>query len=140
MTETFEALSIEKAAVAERLSRLDEQSDAREFVRESIEGVSKNLNDFKRGFVKAKGSLKKRLLRRLLKQVVLTSEGLLVFMYLADGSDIPNHQIKLVKELDKKTNEIEAIYLTRKASGDDSNLSVLRSPIGRIPSSRGALL
>lgn len=131
MTETFEALSIEKAALVERLSRLEEQSDAREFVKESIEGVSKNLNDFKRGFVKAKGSLKKRLVRRLLKQVVLTSEGLLVFMYLADGSDIPNHQIKLIKELDQKTNETEAIYLARKASGDDSNLSVLRSPIGK---------
>ena len=75
--------------------------------------------------------MQKRLLKKLLKQVVLTPQGLHIFMSLADGVEIPNHQIKLVHFKGYKEQETPSVAITKRASGDDSNLSVLGSDNGK---------
>lgn len=122
--EAFESLSREKAGLNERLTRLNEEADLGEVVVESRELIRERLNEFKKGFAKAKGSMKKRLIRQILKQVVLGEKGLTMFMNLADGSDIPNHQLQLAKERSPKKNDSEVIYLTRKASSHDTKPSI----------------
>lgn len=121
---TFKTLTKEKSDLEERLDHLSGDTDQELMVKEAIQMIKENLRDFENGYRKAKGYLKKRLLRKLLKQVVLSPEGLHIFMNLADGVEIPNHQIKLVRldgaDSEKKTQ----IAITRKASGDDSNLQV----------------
>lgn len=130
--ETFENLSRERAALAGRLKKLEELPELQEVILEAKELMKERLLEFKKGFAKAKGAMKKRLIRRLLKQVVVTEQGILVFMYLADGFEVPNHQLQLVKELDPKKGKNEPFYLTRKASNGDSNLLVYRSDIRKI--------
>lgn len=126
---TFEALSKEKSELEDKIARLDSGADQEELIKESVQVIQDNLREFERGFRKAKGSMKKRLLRRLLKQVVLSPNGLHIFMQLADGMEIPNLQIKLIRFENKKDAHNPQFAITRKASGDDSNLQVLGSVI-----------
>lgn len=128
---TFETLSKEKTELEEKIARVDSGVDQVELVRESVQVIQDNLRDFERGFRKAKGSMKKRLLRRLLKQVVLTPNGLHIFMQLADEMEISNLQIKLIRFENKKDVNKPEFAITRKASGDDSNLQVFNSVIGK---------
>ncbi|MBL7670347.1 MAG: recombinase family protein [Bdellovibrionaceae bacterium] len=123
----FEALSKEKAELEDRLNRLNSNADEEDVIRESINIIQENLRGFGRGYAKAKGSMKKRLLKKLLKQVVLTPEGLHIFMQLADGVEIPNHKIKLIRFEGSEGQKKSPFAITQKASGDDSNLLVLRS-------------
>ncbi len=74
--------------------------------------------------------MKKRLLKKLLKQVVIIYEGLHIFMELADTVQIPNHQIKLT-HFEESKEQISLPAIAQKASGDDSNLSVFRSDINK---------
>lgn len=124
---TFEALSTEKADLEGRLDRLNSNSDEEAVIRESIDLIEENLRGFERGYTKAKGSMKKRLLKKVLKQVVMTPEGIYIFMQLADGVEIPNHKIKLIRFEDREGQKKAPFAITQKASGDDSNLLVLRS-------------
>lgn len=128
---TFEVLTKEKVELEEALSRLDSGADREEVIRESVQAISDRLREFQRGFRKAKGSMQKRLLKKLLKQVVLTPQGLHIFMSLADGVEIPNHQIKLVHFKGSKDQEAPSVVITKRASGDDSNLLVLGSDNGK---------
>jgi site-specific DNA recombinase len=128
---TFEALSKEKSELEERLLRLSSGTDQDELVKDSINLIQESLRDFQRGFAKAQGSMKKRLLRKLLKQVVMTPDGFHIFMNLADGVEIPNHQIKLVRFENEKEQKVSPFGITQKASGDDSNLSIFRSDINK---------
>ena len=130
MLKMFEALSKEKAHLDEQLLRLDEKPERAQFVAESVQLIAERLRELERGFKKAGGAMKKRLLRRVLKQVLVTPEGLKMYMLLAGQEDIPNHQIKLIKESDSKTPETPIYALTKKASGDDSKLQVLSSDNG----------
>jgi len=123
--QTFESLSKEKAELENRLARMSSGADQDEAVKESVQIIKENLREFERAYRKAKGSMKKRLMRKLLKQVVLSPEGLHIFMQLADGIEIPNHQIKLIRFEGPKDEKNPQYALTRKASGDDSNLQVL---------------
>ena len=59
--------------------------------KDSVDMIKEGLRDFQRGFAKAKGSMKKRLLKKLLKQVVMMPQGFHVFMELVDPVEIPNH-------------------------------------------------
>lgn len=124
---TFETLSNEKSELEEHHLRLSRGADHEEMSKESVVTIQASLVDFQRGFTKAKGSMKKRLLKKLLKQVVIMPEGLHVFMELADTVEIPNHQIKLVHFGAQNV----SLAITKKASGDDSNLVVLRSDINK---------
>lgn len=132
MLKMFEAMTKEKIELEDQQRRLEEKPDRLEFVIESIMLIDERLREFERGFKKAKGAMKKRLLRRLLKQVLVTPDGLKMFMLLADQEDVPNHQIKLVKATSKENPESLVYALTKKASGDDSKLSILRSDIGKV--------
>lgn len=107
------------------------QPDENELVTDSINAIEERLNEFKRGFPKASKGMKKRLLRSLLKQVILTPEGLTIFMPLADGFEVPNHQIQLVKVLGQHNVQNSEFSIIKKVSGDDSNLVVLSSDIGK---------
>ena len=124
---TFENLSKEKADLEECLARLNSNSDEEGIIRESANAIEENLRGFERGYAKAKGSMKKRLLKKLLKQVVVTPEGIYIFMQLADGVEIPNHKIKLIRFEGPEGQKKAPYAITQKASGDDSNLQVLRS-------------
>ncbi len=91
-----------------------------------------SIADFNRGFKKAPETLKRRLLRETIQQLVLTSEGLAIWYYLADAK-IPGNKLQLVKELKKGPEgiETEVLFLAPRASGDHSNLQVLSSDIGK---------
>ncbi len=128
---TFEILSKEKVELEDRLLRMSHDVDHEEMVKDSVGMIKEGLRDFQRGFAKAKGSMKKRLLKKLLKQVVMMPEGFHVFMELADTVEIPNHQIKLVR-FEESKEQISSLAIAQKASGDDSNLSVFRSDINKI--------
>lgn len=99
--------------------------DPAEFLRDSIV-------DFNKGFKKAPETLKRRLLRETIQQLVLTAEGLAIWYYLADAK-VPGNKLQLVKEIkqDPEGNETENLFLMPRASGDHSNLQVLRSVIGK---------
>jgi hypothetical protein len=127
MVKSFETLTKEKADLENELRRLEEMPDRPQFIAESLMMVEERLREFERGFKTAGGAMKKRLLRRVLKQVLVTPEGLKMYMLLAGQEDIPNHQIKLVKESGAENPESPVFALTKRASGDDSKLSVLRS-------------
>jgi site-specific DNA recombinase len=127
----YEALKKDEGALAAKLGRLSDMPDRQELVAESRRLIEERLNEFANGFKKANGAMKKRLLKRVLKQVLLSSEGLTIYMLLADQMDIPNHQIQLVEEKDSAKSEPSSTVLMKKASGDDSKLSVLSSDIGK---------
>ena len=91
--------------------------------------IAERLREFERGFRKASGAMKKRLVRRVLKQVLVTPEGLKMYMLMAGQEDIPNHQLKLVREESVGGNKTPLYALTKRAAGDDSKLSVLGSDI-----------
>ncbi len=123
----FESLSKEKSDLEASLARLSQGIDQAEVISASVSLVQSNLRDFQRGFVKAKGSMKKRLIRKLLKQVVITADGIHIFMQLADGVEIPNHQIKLLRFEEPESGAVSPFVTTKKAFGSDSNLEVLGS-------------
>lgn len=129
---TFESLSKEKTDLENRLIRMSSGAEQEEAIKESVQIIKENLREFERAYRKAKGSMKKRLLRKLLKQVVLSPEGLHIFMQLADGAEIPNHQIKLIRFEGLKDEKNPQYALSRKASGNDSNLQVINSVIGKL--------
>ncbi len=131
ITKTFEALCKEKTDLEEKLSRLDQVPTRQEVASESTHAIGESLREFERGFRKATSAMKKRLLRKVLKQVVVTPKGLSIFMHLADGVEIPNHQLKLVKVSGSKNEQNPPIALARKASGDVSKLSVVCSDIDK---------
>ncbi len=53
-------------------------------------------------------------------------------MQLADGMEIPNLQAKHIRFENKKDAHNPQFAITRKASGDDSNLQVFNSVIGKL--------
>ena len=53
-------------------------------------------------------------------------------MPLADGFEIPSHQMQLVRVLGKKQYKDYNFSIIKRASGDDSKLVVLRSDIGQL--------
>lgn len=73
--------------------------------------------------------MKKQLLRRILKQILVTPEGLKVYMLLAGQEDIPNHQLKVMREENVGGNKTPLYALMKRVSGDDSKLQVVRSDI-----------
>ena len=128
---TFQSLSQEKAILEKKLadlSRLDEKEDR---VKESVELITNRLNAFYRGFQKSNESMKKRLIRGLLKQVVVSNEGLHVFVHLADGFEVSARQLCLIRyEADSSANKMQ-YYLGHKDAVGDSNLSVFSSVISK---------
>jgi hypothetical protein len=102
-----------------------------ELVESVVKNFENNLIEFKNAFPKAKGSLKKRLLTKLLKQVVLSPQGLHIFIQLADGVEIPQSQIKLIRFENKKGPNNPIFAITKKAVGDDSNLEISSSSIDK---------
>lgn len=128
---SFETLSAQKKETEAKISKLSDDHEQRELVSDSVKLIKENLHDFKKGFNKAPKGMKKRLLRSLLKQVVLTPKGLSIFMPLADGMEIPNHQVQLVKVINDKNEQNPVIAIARKASSEESNLLVLGSDIGK---------
>jgi hypothetical protein len=62
--------------------------------------------------------------------------GTVCFIYgfrrhLADGVEIPSHQIKIIRIEDRKNQKGNSIAITKKASGDDSNLMFISSDIDK---------
>ncbi len=96
MVKTFEELSLKKSQAQKRfddLIKLDEKEDK---IQESVVMISNRLNEFHRGFKKATDSMKKRLLRNILKQIVVSPEGLHIFVQLADWFETSNRQLCLI--------------------------------------------
>lgn len=130
---SFESLSLQKKDRESKIEKLNEKQDKRELISESVEMIRENLQEFERGFKKASKGMKKRLLRSVIKQLVLTAEGLSIFMTLADGMEIPIHQMRLVRFEQKGKDEPKIGFaLARKGSSEDSNLLALGLDIGKI--------
>ncbi|HEY8269829.1 MAG TPA: recombinase family protein [Pseudobdellovibrionaceae bacterium] len=131
LMETIEKFAKEKTVLSTYLEELSRQDSKGDFVRASVNSIKERLDEFAKGFSKANGNLKKRLIRRALKQLVLTREGLSIFFHLADGEEISGHKLQLVRDETSKAEKTKALFLTKRASGDDTNLSILRSDIGK---------
>jgi site-specific DNA recombinase len=140
LLQNFESLSKDKQALESKLNHLNELPNQSDLAKESIIQIKEQLHELEVGFKKASVNMKKRLLKNVFKQLVLSSEGLTIFMPLADGMEVPNHMIKLIKSPDDSGNanseshsseDVEphvkrpAFAITQKASGDDSDLLVL---------------
>ena len=55
-----------------------------------------------------------------------------MYMLLAGQEDIPNQQLKLVREESMGGDKTPLYALTKRASGDDSKLTVVRSDVGKL--------
>ncbi len=132
ITNKFNSLSNEKAELEGRLANLTAQRESEELVKQSVQLISERLSDFRRGFAKARPAMKKMLLKKLLKQVLVSEDGLHIFMLLADGVDIPNHQIKLIRLEGAKKDSRPQFALVQRASGDGCNVTVHGSVIGKL--------
>lgn len=129
---TFEELTQKKAQAEKRqedLIKVDEKEDK---IQESVVMISHRLNEFHRGFKRANDSIKKRLVKNVLKQVVVSPEGLHIFVQLADWFDVSNRQLCLIRYEGAECPDKEQILLGLKAENRDSNLLVFRSLINEI--------
>ncbi len=131
-SERLSEVAKEKSNLVKYKSELVEIGIEAELHEGQSEFLRDSLSDFNKGFKKAPDMLKRRLLRETIQQLVLTSEGLAIWYYLADAK-VPGNKLQLVKELkqDPEGKEIENLFLMPRASGDHSNLQVLRSDIGK---------
>ena len=128
----FNRLSKEKAALEAHAVQLSSSQVSDKDIKESVQLIANRLSEFRRGFNRANPQMKKRLLRYLLKQVVVSEEGLHIFMQMAYGVEVPNHQIKLIRVEGASENSRPEFALARRASGEVSNLSVLSSDIDKL--------
>lgn len=129
---SFESLSVQKKELESKIEKLSDKQGKNDLILDSVGMIGENLQNFERGFKKATKGMKKRLLRSTIKQAVLTPEGLSIFMTLADGMDIPAHQMQLVRFEQNKNEQKTELALARKASAEDSNLLSIGSDIGKI--------
>ncbi len=129
MAKMFETMSKEIVSLERQLKLLDEMPEQTQIISEDIQAIADGMQEFERGFKKAKGAMKKQLLRRILKQILVTPEGLKVYMLLAGQEDIPNHQLKVMREENVGGNKTPLYALMKRASGDNSKLQVFRSDI-----------
>lgn len=82
MAKMFEAMTKEHAGLERQLKQLEDTPDQTQIISESRQEIGERLRDFEKGFRKANGAMKKRLIRRVLKQVLVTPEGLKMYMLL----------------------------------------------------------
>lgn len=132
MVKTFEELSLKKSQAQKKfddLIKLDEKEDK---IQESVVMISNRLNEFHRGFKKATDSMKKRLLRNILKQIVVSPEGLHIFVQLADWFETSNRQLCLIRHEGDNCPEKNHISLGFKSDFGGSNLLIYRSSIKEI--------
>ncbi len=122
---SFESLHHERQQLEDRLSDLSDSATVSESIHHALSSVKESLELFKRGFAKATGATKKRLLRKLLKQLVITPEGLHIFMNFAHDELAPQRQLELIRVKDQKGSEKSEFLLKKKGS----NEQVLRSSI-----------
>ncbi len=66
---------------------------------DATEYIKEKFVDFENGFYKANDNQKKRLIRKTIKQLVLTKDKLAVWFYLdEDDSETSGHKLKLVRD------------------------------------------
>lgn len=87
---SFESLHHERQQLEDRLSDLSDKATVTKSVQGALSSVRDSLDLFKRDFTKATGATKKRLLSRLFKQLIITPEGLHVFMNFANDELVFN--------------------------------------------------
>jgi hypothetical protein len=108
------------------------EADADVVASDAVHFIKQRLNEFMQGFSKATGFQKKRLLRRVLQQLVLGSEGVSIFFHLSDTGEVPINKLQLVRDESKKASGNEGICLISRASGEASKLSVFSSDIRKL--------
>ena len=123
--QTFESLHQERQQLEDRLSDLSDTATANESIQESLSNVKESLDLFKKGFAKATGASKKRLLRRLLKQLVITPEGLHIFMNFAHEELASQRQLELIRVKDSNSSKKSEFVLKKKVSNEQVSGSLI---------------
>lgn len=129
LSKTFESLVMQKSELEFKLQTTHKSNEGMHLVNDTIKGIKARLNEIEKGFTKASRPMKKRLLNNLLKQLILTPEGLHIKIYMADGFEIP------IKKIPSNVIEIGSKSHTEDGSGgfgSFSNLSVSGSDINRL--------
>ncbi len=129
LSDAIEKIAKERRALTEYQSQLSHQEDSIDSVAESVQSIRDHLNEFTRGFAKATGAQKKRLLRRLIKQLVLSKEGISIFYQLADEDETPGHKLQLVRDESQGNGKPPGFYLRKAGEEKVPKLSVFCSSI-----------
>lgn len=129
VSKTFEQLVNQKTELENKIENHDYGSEQHDLVNESIQGIKSRLLEIQKGYAKASRPIKKRLLNNLLKQLILTPEGLHIKVHLAHGFEEPiasfNSNIINLKKYMAKEPVLEV-------SNSVSNLSVSGSDINKV--------
>lgn len=131
LSEAVEKVAKEKRVLTEYLESLSDATERDESGGSDIQLIKQRMSDFMQGFKKANPNFKKRLLRRMIKQLVLTTEGLSIFYYLAEDDETPGHKMQLVRDEGAKDEKLDQFFLVGAAKAGTPNLSASRSDIGK---------
>lgn len=114
--ERLEQLANKKRDLQNQLLKLSSAEKAEAEIPYQVGELRSLIQDFKRGFSKASPSMKRRLLRKVLKGIVLTSKGLEVSFHIEDSIDgIKNAE----------SNVVPLVRKTEPPRGGNSDLSSL---------------
>ena len=85
-----------------------------------VEDLRSLIEEFKRGYAKCPPSMKRRLLRKVLKGLVVKTEGLEVSFHIQD---------RFLSNNDSGSNVVEMASVRRPPEGEDSDLSLLSAKL-----------
>lgn len=104
--EHLESLAEKKKALKESLMRIEAQERATEAPADLVRRIQESVEEVRRGFKKAPAPLKRRLLRKLLRELILTSSGLEVHFNVGDSVQLNANVFDLDARRAKKTSPV----------------------------------
>ena len=131
ISDAIEKIAKEKRALTEHLESMSQSDFSSDSVKSSIQVVKDRLSDFTRGFLKATSTQKKRLLRRAIKQLVLTHDGLSIFFFLAEDDQTSGHKMQLGRDEGGKTSKSGNFFLINRDGGSAPKQLVAGASIGK---------
>ena len=108
ISDDLNRLALEKKVLKEYLENLESAKVDQEEIREQSESLSERLREFEKGWAKAAPSLRKILLKRVIKNLVTLKDGIQIVYRLNDGLDGKRNQGIGLGNLEKSENVIEA--------------------------------
>ncbi len=97
ISDRLEGIASKKGQLTKYLAKLENQFSESIDAKESSEYIQEKLVAFENGFRKATAAQKKRLLRKTVKQLALTADGLAIWFYMSEDDEIPGRNLKLVR-------------------------------------------
>ena len=120
ISEQLEQLARRKKELTQIISKTDSVTALEKEIPAQVQSLRNLIQEFKRGYAKAPASLKRRLLRKVLKGLVLKAEGLEVSFHVED---------QFFRNSNDGSNVIELAPQGRPQTGEDSDLSLLSAKL-----------